>query len=647
MIKCKCESGENVNLTIQELETKIEEIHQLIENERYKIAYKIFQEIDNDIETRRYTFSEINAKDRKSISDFYSSYAYFLFGFSEYPQFFEKYIKAQKYGYPFEKRREFIYEAFVKPNLEDFKSNYTKNIAAMKAAGCINRVITFEELPYWLITNGVENEYYLYDKEMDLIREKFILDIDKSMEKNIEMNANISDYIIISNGCWTEIQPYIKEISSKGKKSYIVTSDIGKLLSYFQGSIIDESYINKIIVLKDIDEFRLYFMSRNNYLPRSIIGSDADRLKYANVIEEVHKYRLNKNNRFGDNVLLSICIPSYNRGKRAYDNVIHTLQSGLDEEIEVVISNNGTKNESKEFYENIKKLEDSRVTYFEFDENQGMALNFCKSIELAKGKYVLLLSDEDLIDLDKLQMVINILDSNSDKIAIARVKSDKQGFVPFIGIINPGKDALFNYMLTSNYMSGNIYNKILLEQSNLLKYIENNLENQACLYYPHMVWDLVICQYGGVLGIDIVLVNEGKAEKTEVSTEISIGDIDVIGKKTMPYYATLEGRLGQHRGFYDVIKDLEISKNNFDVFRELYKKLCYKTIFLVNLSINVYYKQTDTNVNELLEAAHSYSLELLEELYHGKKNQNKYKYNEDRETIKSYYDFYMQKIYKE
>src|SRR5690606_1837998 len=119
-------------------------------------------------------------------------------------------------------------------------------------------------------------------------------------------------------------------------------------------------------------------------------------------------------------------------------------------------------------------------------------------------------------------------------IAIARVKSDKQGFVPFIGIINPGKDALFNYMLTSNYMSGNIYNKILLEQSNLLKYIENNLENQACLYYPHMVWDLVICQYGGVLGIDIVLVNEGKAEKTEVSTEISIGDIDVIGKKTMP-----------------------------------------------------------------------------------------------------------------
>ncbi|WFA07915.1 glycosyltransferase family 2 protein [Tissierella sp. Yu-01] len=627
-----------MNLTIQELETKMEKISQLIENERFRIAYIMFQEIDNDIETRRYTFSEINAKDRKSISDFYSSYAYFLFGLSEYTQFFEKYIKAQKYGYPFEKRREFIYEAFVKPNLEDFKSNYTKNIAMMKAVGCINASITFEELPYWLITTGVENEYYLYDKEMDLIREKFILDIDKSMEKDIVMNTNISDYMLISNGCWSEIQPYIKEISSKGKKSYIVTSDIGKLLSYFQGSIIDESYINKIIVLKDIDEFKSYFMNRNNYLPRSFIGPDVDRLKYANVIEEIHKYRLNKDNRFGNNVLLSVCIPSYNRGKRAYDNVIHTLQSCLDEEIEIVVSNNGTKNESKEFYEKIKELEDSRVTYFEFDENQGMALNFCKAIELAKGKYALLLSDEDLIDLDKLQLLINELKFNSDNIAIVRVKSNKQNLsIPFVGMKKLGKSALFNYVLTSNYMSGSIYNKKIIEKYNVVKYIKENLENEACLYYPHMVWDLVVCQYGSVLGLDVILLNEGKAEKTEVSADVNIG---VTEKKTIPYYATLEGRLSQHKGFYDVIKDLEIVKNDFDVFRGLYARLCQKTIFLVNLSINVHYKKTDTHTEEFLKVAYDYSLELLEEPYQGKENHYKYKYDEDVTIIKECYDYY-------
>ena len=82
---------------------------------------------------------------------------------------------------------------------------------------------------------------------------------------------------------------------------------------------------------------------------------------------------------------------------------------------------------------------------------------------------------------------------------------------------------------------------------------------------------------------------------------------------------------------------MEISKSDFDVFRELYKRLCAKTLFLVSLSTRVYYKKTDADTDELMQSAYNESVKLLDEMYYGKKNRNKYKYTEDLTEIKKYY----------
>lgn len=617
--------------SIGQLEVKLNEIASLIGDEKYEEATQEYLKIENNIMQNRYIMSETDEYNKEVFADLYASYSYYLFNSSNYDKFFEMYVNAQNYGYPSEKRRKFLYEAFIEPNVTELKNNYKKNFEKMKNMGSIEDTVLFEELPYWVITTGNEDEYYLYEKKSDLIREKFRFELSVVPEVNMELSFEKKDCLILSSGCWTEIQTYVKDFCLEGMKAYIIENNILELLSFFQSGIINEFYFSKMIIFKSKNDFKSYFLKYGRYLPKEIIGSCDEKNDINKVIEEIHQHRLKKENRVGDNVLLSICIPSYNRGKRAYDNIIHTLNSDFDEEIEIILSNNGTKNESKEFYELIKKIEDSRLTYFEFDENKGFALNLCKTVDLAKGKYVLLLSDEDLVDLHKLRMIIDILKGKN--IAIVRTKTDGQGIVPYIGITEPGTDSLYNFMLTSNYMPGIIFNKDLIIKYNLINYIKNNLDNATCYNYPHMVWELILCQYGNVLGLDVILINEGKAEKTEVEHK-NIGEKE---NKTIPKYATIEERLSQHRGFFDIIREMEISKVNFDVYRELYKRLCAKTLFLVSLSIRVFYKHTDVNWNELLISAYNESLKYLDEMYKGRKSSNKYKYNEDFMLIKECY----------
>ena len=332
-------------------------------------------------------------------------------------------------------------------------------------------------------------------------------------------------------------------------------------------------------------------------------------------------------------VLLSICIPSYNRGKRAYENILHNLSSSTNGEIEIVLSNNGTQNESKEYYSKIKRIKDERLKYFAFDQNKGVAINFCKVAEIATGKFVLLLSDEDLIDFSQLEMILNILRKDQDTIAVVKIGSNS---LPSIKLAHKGEEALLTYMLTSNYMSGLIFNRTLLKNSEVLEYIKSNLNNHACAIYPHMIWELFLSQYGCVVGIDNALIKTGKAESSDLGN-VEVGDEQTI---SMVKYATLDSRLEQHQGFLEVFKDLEICNNNFDVMRKMYVKLCLKTMFLVSLSINNYFKKTDLPINDLLIKAYMFCVKGLYDIYCLKASNPSY-FPEDLNSLGKIYNHHL------
>lgn len=93
-------------------------------------------------------------------------------------------------------------------------------------------------------------------------------------------------------------------------------------------------------------------------------------------------------------VLLSICIPTCNRGS-ILDTVIlnYITNEEFDDSVELVISDNASTDNTEEIVKDIiKKNPSKKISYFKNDENIG-AKNFFAVISRAKGKYAKISND--------------------------------------------------------------------------------------------------------------------------------------------------------------------------------------------------------------------------------------------------------------
>jgi glycosyltransferase involved in cell wall biosynthesis len=110
------------------------------------------------------------------------------------------------------------------------------------------------------------------------------------------------------------------------------------------------------------------------------------------------------------NVFLSICIPTYNRSaylKRCIDSIL----CSNNDKIEVIISNNASLDDTDEV---VKSFNDSRIRYQCLKENIGGDRNTISTLQLAKGEWVFILTDDDYLLPGALEKIINILEENSD-----------------------------------------------------------------------------------------------------------------------------------------------------------------------------------------------------------------------------------------
>ncbi|MEC0370784.1 glycosyltransferase family 2 protein [Paenibacillus chibensis] len=562
------------------------------------------------------------------------SFAFFLFGASEFEEFFTILIAAQKYDRTAgvsEDVEKFLFKAFIEPNINQFKSIYEANIDFLNSNKYLhnNHLVDFDELPFWLLPTGNLDEYYLFDKKEKLIMDKISLFKYQNLQ-SLPTSDAFSDFLLLEDWNWSNILTFTNPIRTNNKKTYIVVNNPEKFLSCLQGALLVDTVISNVLIFDNLNNLNTYFTNTNAFLPRNIIDLSSKNEAPQFAINEIHKSRTSKENRKGDRPLLSICIPSYNRGNRAYNNITRLLKSYYDEEIEIIISNNGTQNETKIFYDQIQKIDDARVQYWAFEENMGYALNLCKVCEMARGEFILLISDEDILDLNVLPEIMNILSTSKDTLSIMRTSTTSQ-YNLSNGTAPPGKEALLNFMLSSNYMSGIIYNNSLLKKYKGIEYVKENLNNSVCFWYPHMFWELLLCQYGSIQSTNLVLINEGQAEKTECD-EMEINDVII------PYYATIEGRLEQHKDFSKVFNDLEICNSDPELLREMYIKLCAKTLYLTAVSINVFYKKTSHSTNDLLEQ--SYNFCSNEDFYKINVNHDDNHYQNDFAIITQYYEQY-------
>jgi abequosyltransferase len=107
---------------------------------------------------------------------------------------------------------------------------------------------------------------------------------------------------------------------------------------------------------------------------------------------------------------LSIAIPTYNGSRyirEALDSIISQL-GDIDEEVEIVISDNASTDETPEIireYQNQYPF----IKYFRNEENIGADRNFDLAVKRSTGEYVWLFSDDDKLKQGAIRKVLQVL----------------------------------------------------------------------------------------------------------------------------------------------------------------------------------------------------------------------------------------------
>lgn len=122
-----------------------------------------------------------------------------------------------------------------------------------------------------------------------------------------------------------------------------------------------------------------------------------------------------------EEINLTIGIPVYNGEKFLKDKISTILNQNYDN-FELIISDNGSIDSSKEICEKFAK-QDKRIRFYSHEENQGPNWNFKFILEKAKGKYFMWTAVDDKILPGFFEKNISILESNNNVVcSVSQVK---------------------------------------------------------------------------------------------------------------------------------------------------------------------------------------------------------------------------------
>ena len=371
-----------------------------------------------------------------------------------------------------------IQERYLLPQETNFEKYYAKNCRITNSSFDYGKC-QIDAIPV------ADRRYVLFDREQERFCGCFNLDSYMDKGERTFQSVLIAD-------CWDarEILPVLHR--HIWNNAYIVLNESSrKFMSflYLFGfvSLLPES----IHVFMNTEEMCSYFAENpDEYLPHVIYASDQE--KYRNIVEDIHQKRI-RSNVHSNQVFLSICIPSYNRGKLALEAVYCALQTKYDAEVEVVVSNNGSYI-GKEEYEAIRTMNDSRVQYYQLEKNEGPAANICNCLEKAAGHFAILFSDEDRIILDQLDELLDhlyrcprlggfVTGVVCEKMNVAARMCSKK-FRP--GVYRKGLDAAI-FSLYATYITGIGVNTVLLRELGILMKLNYTDQNSYSLQriYPH------------------------------------------------------------------------------------------------------------------------------------------------------------------
>ena len=460
------------------------------------------------------------------------AYAYDKFENNKYDEALEIFILLYTKGYERKWILENIYKCYVDCNEGQFRNTFEQN---KKDINVEYEDCKLDFIPY------KEGQYYIFDKLEKNFIGKFSTDELMNSQSDILLQEmEFSSVVLAGEWDWRSIFSVI--VQADRREIYIICKELEKSISFFKIPELN-AFSKNIKIFSNIQELQKFFHKNTSvYLPKIWYGNAEDKLKIEHMLEQEHQYRLTSQGRNLNNVLLTIAVPTYHRGHLLKKRIENLQKLPYDAEIEFAVSKNGTGLYQKE-YDEVSKIQDSRLNYFDHGTDLNYEVNWHYAVEMAHGKYVLLVSDEDDVVLDAVEHYLALL-KEFPKVALIRAKTEFQYCMIDQRIYaNQGVEALKASFLRQNYMSGLIFKRSVFLQSNLLD-LEKYSYNQFYQNYPHEWWCVEINKRGDYLQEPVALIDEQKSmAKEEWNYKKEVDESTIV-----PVYATYEARLEQLKG---------------------------------------------------------------------------------------------------
>lgn len=185
-------------------------------------------------------------------------------------------------------------------------------------------------------------------------------------------------------------------------------------------------------------------------------------------------------------IILSVCIPTYNRAgflKNSLESLYRQLDGNNQNSVEILVSNNCSTDDTDSLVHSYLD-KGMPIAYFKNKENIGPDRNFLQCIYKARGKYVLLLGDDDLLLDGSINTLIQILSKNDYGVVYlsGRPYAERNRKGPAYSDVNLKNETyrdnnsfLRREQVNITFMSGNLFNKTLIPEFDASIYAKSNL----------------------------------------------------------------------------------------------------------------------------------------------------------------------------
>lgn len=314
------------------------------------------------------------------------------------------------------------------------------------------------------------------------------------------------------------------------------------------------------------------------------------------------------------NPIITICIPTFNRGDILLRNMKEYLPL-LNDNSPLLIIDNGSEHTLPE-YKEIEQIANSHpnVKYVKQSKNTQFIGNIIKAFELVETTFLLFVADEDSPNIKFLEKNYNYLTDNTDIGCIrtstaCNTEGDEKlnAYICSDDKFTPSMDAVTQFVLQGNYLSGSLYNAKLLKSSGIIQALKDNKNSQSV--YPHMY----------------INMKTAAKHKTNFSSDVSVfigkpntAEYDECVQSTSGYFGTYAygSRLDQFIAFRDGLLECNKDLNHgiFDpkTFYISYLSLVSKFMHLITLSDYAKYVGHGLGIRNLAKSFTQFALAAIQ-----------------------------------